>query len=65
MAVVNKRVFDTDNALHATFNRFWGRWQNITYIGFVLAYAIIVGWINNLNDFTSNILFKIPNKIPV
>lgn len=52
MAVLNKRVFDTDNALHATFNGYWGRWQIITYIGFVLGYSIIIGWLNHLVDFT-------------
>lgn len=52
MAVLNKRVFDTDNALHATFNNYWGKWQIITYTSFVLGYAIIVGWLNHLIDYT-------------
>lgn len=50
---VNKRVFDTDNALHATFNRYWGKWQIITYIGFVFGYAIVIGWLSHLIEYTS------------
>lgn len=52
MAVQNKRVFDTDSALHATFNRYWGKWQIITYLGFIFGYAIVIGWLNNLIEFT-------------
>lgn len=51
-AGLNKRVFDTDNALHATFNRYWGKWQILTYIGFALSYALIIGWLDNLYDYT-------------
>lgn len=52
MAVISKRVFDTDNALHATFDRYWGKWQIITYIGFVIGYSIVVGWLNHLIEYT-------------
>ena len=60
MAVVNKRIFDTDNALKGSFNGLFGKWQIITYTSFVLAYAIIVGWIFKLHDYTCKyILFYI------
>ena len=52
MALQNKRVFDTDSALHATFNRYWGKWQIITYIFFVFSYAIVVGWMSHLTEYT-------------
>lgn len=52
MGVVNKRVFDTDSALHATFDRYWGKWQIMTYLFFVLSYSIIVGWMNRLSEYT-------------
>ena len=50
--MVSKRVFDTEMALHATFDRFWGKWQIITYIGFSLGYAIIIGWLQHLIEYT-------------
>ncbi|CAF0989706.1 unnamed protein product [Brachionus calyciflorus] len=52
MAVVNKRIFDTDNALKGSFNGLFGKWQILTYASFVFAYAIIVGWIDRLHDYT-------------
>lgn len=52
MAVINKRIFDTDNALKGSFNGLCGKWQMLTYACFVFAYAIIIGWMNKLHDFT-------------
>jgi hypothetical protein len=52
MAIINKRIFDTDNALKGSFNGWWGKWQIITYIFFVLGYSIVIGWINRLPDYT-------------
>lgn len=57
MAVVNKRIFDTDNALKGSFNGLIGKWQLITYCSLVFAYAIIAGWIHNLHDYTRNFIF--------
>lgn len=52
MVNVNKRIFDTDNALKGSFNGWWGRWQVLTYSIFVFGYAIIIGWIHRLLDYT-------------
>ena len=60
---MNKRIFDTDNALKGSFNGWWGKWQIITYIFFVLAYAIIVGWIQRLPDFTCKYPFLFYNIV--
>jgi hypothetical protein len=56
MAIINKRIFDTDNALKGSFNGWWGKWQIITYIFFVLGYAIVIGWINRLPDYTCKLI---------
>jgi MFS family permease len=52
MAIVSKRIFDTDNALKGSFNGMFGKWQLIAYSMFAFAYAIIVGWIGRLLDYT-------------
>lgn len=52
MAVINKRVFDTENALKGSFNGWWGKWQILTYVSFAVSYSIIVGWINELPNYT-------------
>ena len=49
---INKRIFDTDNAMKGTFNGLFGRWQLITYSFFVFGYALCIGWINNLLDYS-------------
>jgi hypothetical protein len=54
MAIVNKRIFDTDNALKGTFDGKFGKWQTLTYVCFAVAYAFILGWINQLTTYTSN-----------
>jgi hypothetical protein len=59
MAIINKRIFDTDNALKGSFNGWWGKWQIITYIFFVLGYAIVIGWINRLPDYTRKFFYTI------
>ncbi len=51
MSPGNKRVFDTDNALKATFNRRFGRYQIAAYFLCVFAYSVISGWIANLLDY--------------
>jgi len=48
MAVINKRIFDTDNALKGSFNGWWGKWQIITYSCFIVSYAIVIGWVYRL-----------------
>ncbi len=58
----NKRVFDTENALKGTFNGWWGKWQTITYLSFVFSYAIIMGWIYELPNYTSNAFYILNNK---
>jgi hypothetical protein len=52
MAVVSKRIFDTDNALKGSFNGLFGKWQLIAYSFLVFGYAVIAGWIDNLHNFT-------------
>jgi hypothetical protein len=49
---INKRIFDTDNALKGSFNGICGKWQITTYSIFVFSYAVIIGWINHLLDYT-------------
>ena len=59
MGVVNKRIFETDTALKGTFSGKFGKWQILTYSFFVLAYALVIGWINRLTDYTCKRIYFI------
>jgi hypothetical protein len=50
----SKRIFDTENALKGAFNGRTGKWQLLAYAFFVLAFAIITGWINKLLNYNCN-----------
>jgi hypothetical protein len=51
-SILNKRIFDTDNALKGSFNGRFGKWQLLSYSILTLAFAIISSWISKLTIYT-------------
>jgi hypothetical protein len=52
MNVLNKRIFDTDNALKGAFNGRFGKWQLLSYTLISIAFSIVTAWICKLNIYT-------------
>jgi hypothetical protein len=47
----SKRIFDTENALKGAFNGRTGKWQLLAYGLYVIAFAVVTGWITQLLNY--------------
>ena len=52
MSVLNKRIFDTDNALKGSFDGRFGKWQLLSYSMLTIGFSIISAWLSNLTTYT-------------